>query len=122
MPSGANTRQLLRARAAQLDALTRARPELEAERCQGYFAVSHRSADALVELGVIAIRGDVFGGSATQSVLSTRAVIGCGTRTVRTAGLISESAASAKSSAAGAVAALGKVQRGRFSFGGAQGA
>ena len=64
---------LLRDRADRLDALTRSRPELGAQACEGYFAVSTRSADELLSLGVIATPGDVFGGPASMSVLSSLA-------------------------------------------------
>lgn len=66
---------MLRARADELDAWTRARPELEAARCEGYFAVSAKSAEVLLAMGVIAIPASVFGGPATHSVLSSLAPV-----------------------------------------------
>lgn len=63
----------LRARAAQLDALTRARPALRAGACHGYFAVAERSAEELVAAGVLGIPATVFGGPAHLTVLSSLA-------------------------------------------------
>lgn len=62
---------MLRARAAELDAWTRAHPEVEAAPCEGYFAVSSKSASELRAVGIIAIPASVFGGPATKSVLSS---------------------------------------------------
>jgi hypothetical protein len=67
----ARVRELLRDRAAWLDALTAARPELGAGRCEGYFAISSVDADTLLTRGVLAVPADVFGGPATHSVLSS---------------------------------------------------
>jgi histidinol-phosphate/aromatic aminotransferase/cobyric acid decarboxylase-like protein len=63
----------LAARAQQLDALTRQRPELGAQPCVGYFATSSRSFSQLLELGVLATPASVFGGRADESVLSSLA-------------------------------------------------
>ena len=57
--------------AAHLDAITRARPELAAAPSDGYFAISTRSAESLLALGVIAAPASVFGGPQDLSILSS---------------------------------------------------
>jgi histidinol-phosphate/aromatic aminotransferase/cobyric acid decarboxylase-like protein len=54
-----------------LDAWARRLPELRASPHDGYFAVSSLDFNALLELGVLAVPGTVFGGPAEVSVLSS---------------------------------------------------
>jgi histidinol-phosphate/aromatic aminotransferase/cobyric acid decarboxylase-like protein len=64
--------RLLAARAARLDAFTRERADVLASPCVGYFAVSPRSFDELLAMGVLAVPASVFG-QATGTVLSSLA-------------------------------------------------
>jgi aspartate/methionine/tyrosine aminotransferase len=60
----------LRAAAQALDAWGVQRPELKLSPCVGYFAVSERSFDELLELGVLAVPANVFGSTRVGSILT----------------------------------------------------
>ncbi|WP_434047081.1 MULTISPECIES: hypothetical protein [Sorangium] len=62
---------ILDQRARWLEALTSARPELKASRCIGYLAISARSFEELLELGILGVPAPVFGGPEGLSVLSS---------------------------------------------------
>lgn len=61
----------LAARARLLDELTAARPELNATQVHGYFAVSARTFDELLELGVLGVPASVFGSTEPLTILSS---------------------------------------------------
>lgn len=60
----------LRAAAKELDAWSVHRPELKLSPCVGYFAVSARSFDELLGLGVLAVPATVFGSTRVGSILT----------------------------------------------------
>ncbi|KYF68554.1 hypothetical protein [Sorangium cellulosum] len=62
---------ILGQRVRWLEALTSARPELKASRCIGYLAISARSFEELLELGILGVPAPVFGGPEGLSVLSS---------------------------------------------------
>lgn len=61
----------LTARARMLDELTTTRPEINATRVQGYFAVSTRTFDELLGLGVLGVPVSVFGSNGNLTILSS---------------------------------------------------
>ncbi|MBL8915216.1 MAG: aminotransferase class I/II-fold pyridoxal phosphate-dependent enzyme [Archangium sp.] len=63
--------EALSARARVLDELTTMRPELNTTRVQGYFAVSTRSFDELLGLGVLGVPASVFGSTERLTILSS---------------------------------------------------
>jgi aspartate/methionine/tyrosine aminotransferase len=58
-------------RARRLDVFTEARPELQATRCTGYFAVAQRAFEDLLDQDVLAVPASVFGGPKSWSLLSS---------------------------------------------------
>ena len=70
-PRVAVVQQRLSALASRLDAVTSARPALQASRCVGYFAESPLTFPQLLEQGVLAVPASVFGSTEARCVLSS---------------------------------------------------